>query len=71
MQMTDFGLIPKAYGGSESTYYTDFSYLYGGTYYGLCGSFYEAGGYVGLSCLYLHITVPGTHPAIGASLSYK
>ena len=69
--MTEYGLVPTQIGGSETTYYADYFFLYSGASYGWYGGYWGDGGGCGLGYLYLYNAVSFSNGDLGASLSYK
>lgn len=64
-----YGYLPKAVGGSTTTYYAD--YYYNGTGFALVGGYAVGGAYDGVSYVYLSLGAGSAYWGIAASLTLK
>lgn len=72
MYVTDKFMVPNGISGSETTYYTDYTWLYtSGTYYPLVGGNWNNPGGDGVFCYGLSNPASYTYASIGATISCK
>lgn len=63
--------VPKAFSGSDTTYITDYSYYYSGTYVLSVGGLWVDGSYCGLFYFSAYYTSSYTYSGIGSRLTYR